>query len=125
MEEKMKIEKFEDINSWKEARKLTSKIYKTSGTGAFAKDWGLRDQIRRASVSVMSNIAEGFDYQSDRQFMRFLAIAFSSASEVQSHLYVALDQNYIDQTVFKELYDLCVTCKNLIYGFRKYLAQNK
>ena len=118
----MKIERFEDINAWKEARKLTQKVYQISGTGSFSKDWGLRDQIRRASISVMSNIAEGFDYQSDRQFMRLLAIAFGSASEVQSHLYVALDQNYIDRTVFNELYELCVKCKNLIYGFRRYLA---
>jgi len=118
----VKIQKFEEIKAWKEARKLTNRIYQISGTGSFAKDWGLRDQIRRATISVMSNIAEGFDNQSDRLFARYLGIAFASASEVQSQLYIALDQNYVNEAVFNELYEQCIVCKNLIYGFRKYLS---
>jgi len=117
----MGIERFEDIEAWKAARELTRQVYDVSAEGAFARDYGPRDQIRRASVSVMANISEGFDSQSSKAFIQFLGYALRSATEAQSHLYVALDQNYIDRAVFEELYGETVTVKNLIHGFMRYL----
>ena len=88
----MKIKKFEEIESWKKARLLTSKIYQTTGQGNFARDFGLKDQIRRASISILSNIAEGFERGGDKEFVQFLAMAKGSCGEVRAQLYVALDQ---------------------------------
>jgi len=117
----VKITRFEDIDAWKEARELVQRIYQVSENGGLAKDFGLRDQMRRAGVSVMANVAEGFDSQSDSEFIQFLIYARRSASEVQSHLYVALDQGYITQQGFDDLYDRAVAVKNLIGGFIRYL----
>ncbi|HEY8184929.1 MAG TPA: four helix bundle protein [Pyrinomonadaceae bacterium] len=100
------FKKFEDIKAWQKARRLTSKIYNTTGSPRFAQDFGLRNQIQRASVSIMANIAEGFGRHSDKEFANFLTIAHASVSEVQSHLYVALDLTYIEAEAFKEFYDL-------------------
>src|SRR2546426_1392135 len=94
------ITKFEDIQAWQEARTLTRQVYDITRLGEFARDFGLRDQIQRAAVSSMTNIAEGFDCESKPEFARFLGIARRSAVEVQSLLYVALDVRYIDQAVF-------------------------
>ncbi len=91
----MKITRFEDIESWQMARELTRLVYNIVKSQKFSKDFGLKDQICRASVSVMSNIAEGFNSGSRAEFARFLAYAQRSCSEIQSQLYVALDQNYI------------------------------
>ena len=99
------ITKFEDLIAWQEARKLVSMIYKLTSDGLFAKDFGLKDQIQRAAVSSMTNIAEGFDNESTAEFARFLGMARRSAVEVQSLLYVALDANYISDGVFKAHYD--------------------
>ena len=93
--------------------------------GAFAKDFGLRDQIRRAAVSVMSNIAEGFDRGGVREFIQFLFIAKGSAAEVQAQLYVALDAGYITQEQFKGLYDLAGNTGRLIGGFIRYLKSRE
>jgi four helix bundle protein len=93
--------RFEDILAWQKARLITKSIYNATANGAFAKDFGLRDQARRASVSIMANIAEGFARRSDKDFANFLNMARSSAAEVQSHLYVALDQDYIEQATFQ------------------------
>ena len=101
----MKIERFEEIESWKGARELTAVIYKMTGMDGFVKDFGLKDQIQRACVSIMANIAEGFIRRSDREFVQFLFIAMSSAAEVQSHLYIALDQAYINQDQFNSIYE--------------------
>ena len=117
----MRIERFEDIQSWQKARELTRIVYKVSGQGAFARDFGLRDQIRRAAVSVMANIVEGFDAGSDAEFIRFLRYARRSASEVQSHLYIALDQDYLGQPQFNEMYETAAETKRLIGGFIRYL----
>jgi four helix bundle protein len=117
----MAIERFEDIEAWKAARELTQQIYNATAQGNFSHDYGLRDQIQRAAVSIMANISEGFDSQSNKAFIQFLGYALRSATEVQSHLYVALDQNYIDRAVFEELYGRTVTVKNLIHGFMRYL----
>jgi four helix bundle protein len=97
---------FEDIQAWQKARKVTKMVYEMTAAGEFAKDYGLRDQIRRASVSIMANIAEGFGRRSDQEFANFLNMAHGSTSEVQSHLYAALDLSYIDQASFTKLYDL-------------------
>jgi len=117
-----KIERFEDIQAWREARELAKSVYQISATGAWGKDFALRDQIRRAAISVMSNIAEGFDRQSDAEFGRFLAIAKGSASEVKAQLYVALDQHYIDETTFKTLYEACDKVVRFLGGFIRYLS---
>jgi four helix bundle protein len=115
------IERFEDIDAWKEARKLTQEVYRATGQPGFQKDSGLREQLQRASVSIMANIAEGFDTATDREFLQFLSYALRSATEVQSHLYVALDQRYVDSMTFEALYVGSVTAKNLIGGFLRYL----
>lgn len=89
-----KIERFEDIQAWQKARELVKEVYSVSNDGSFSKDFGLRDQIRRAAVSIMLNIAEGFARKTTREFSQFLVIAHGSAAEVQAALYVAIDQKY-------------------------------
>jgi four helix bundle protein len=121
---KMKIERFEDIQSWQEARSLTKIIYELTYQLPFRRDRGLCRQIQEASVSIMANIAEGFDRQSKREFIKFLYYASGSGSEVQSHLYVALDQKYISETDL-ETYNQVRKTKSLINGFIKYLKGRK
>ncbi len=116
-----KIERFEDIKAWQKARELVKNTYEITSKESFAKDYGLKEQIRRASVSVMSNIAEGFPRQTDKEFIQFLHIAKGSASEVQSQLYVALDLKYISQATLKELYELAEETIRLSSGFVRYL----
>lgn len=120
----MAIEKFEDIQAWQLARELTQAVYTATNRKGFSRDYGLRDQIQRAAVSIMANIAEGFDSQSNQTFLQFLSYAVRSATEVQSHLYVALDQGYINQTEFEELYGQAERVKNIIHGFMRYLRAN-
>jgi len=100
------FKKFEEIKAWQKARQLTTRIYKITSEQRFSRDFGLRDQIQRASVSIMANNAEGFGRHSDKEFANFLSIAHASVSEVQSHLYVALDLNYLSAESFKEIYGL-------------------
>jgi four helix bundle protein len=111
--------KFEDVRGWQEARKLVAMIYGLTNQGSFAKDFGMRDQIRRAAVSAMSNVAEGFDCDSKAEFARFLGIARRSAAEVQSLLYASLDTGHINETQFREHYDQASRAKALIGGFRQ------
>ncbi|MCO6450847.1 MAG: four helix bundle protein [Caldilineales bacterium] len=118
------IERFEDIRAWQEARVLTQQIYALTGTGDIAKDYGLRDQMRRAAASTMANIAEGFDCDSGKEFARFLEIARRSAVELQSFLYVALDASYINQATFDELYAQANKAKALSGAFRQSLLKN-
>jgi four helix bundle protein len=120
----MKIARFEDVKAWQEARALTGMVYETSDDGPFAKDFGLRDQIRRAAGSTMHNVAEGFDAGSDPEFVRFLKYARRSASEVQSQLYIALDRHYITQAQFQRIYDQATTVKKLINAFIGYLNKS-
>jgi four helix bundle protein len=115
------IERFEDIDAWKAARELTRHVYAVTREGSFSKDYGLRDQIQRAATSIMANIAEGFDSGSNKEFIRFLGYALRSATEVQSHLCVALDQRYFGEEKFQSSYDLATKVKNLIRGFIRYL----
>jgi len=117
----MKIERFEDIDGWKLARELTKSVYKATRSQLFAKDWGLKDQITRAAGSVMHNVAEGFGSGSDTEFRRFLRYSQRSCVEVQSELYIALDQNYISLEAFQDLYRAAEKTKSTIGGFIKYL----
>jgi len=119
------IEKFEDIEAWQKARELTREIYRVTNRGAFAKDFGLRDQIRRAAVSVMSNIAEGFERGGDKEFTQFVALAKGSSAEVRSQLYVALDQDYIDQDTFDTLFKLTLEISRMLAGLMKYLRNSE
>jgi four helix bundle protein len=118
----MKIERFEDIDGWKKGRELTSLVYGLTNRDPFSKDYGLKDQITRASVSIMNNVAEGFDAGSDAEFIRFLRYAQRSASEVMSCLYVALDNKYITESDFDTCYNLAQEARKLVGGFIKYLT---
>jgi four helix bundle protein len=117
----MKIKTFEDIESWKKARALTNEIYKVTAAGTFARDFGLKDQIRRASVSILSNIAEGFERGGDKEFSQFLAIAKGSCGEVRAQLYIALDQKYLPQELFDRLSKSTIEVGQLLSGFMRYL----
>ncbi len=117
------IKRFEDVEAWKRARVLTVNVYKATSSGPWAKDFGLRDQIRRASVSVMSNIAEGFARRGDNEFHRFLAIACGSSAEVKCQLYIGLDLGYISQDVFDRLSDGADEVSRLLTGFMQYLKK--
>jgi four helix bundle protein len=120
----MKITKFEEIEAWQLARELARKVYDLTRKPEFSKDFGLKNQIREAAGSSMHNTAEGFDAESNAEFMRFLRYAKRSCTEVQSELYVALDQAYITPEEFKETYDLAGRTRAAIRGFinslRKY-----
>ncbi len=118
------IESFEEIEAWSKARELTRLVYACLGTGAFARDFALRDQIRRATVSVLSNIAEGFERGGSAEFAQFLAIAKGSVGEVEAQLYVALDQGYIIKEQFDSIKALASSIKKLLAGFMNYLKQS-
>ena len=113
-----KITTFEDLIAWQKARELTREIYTVTKNGEFKKDFGLRDQIQRACVSIMSNIAEGFDRASRAEFHQFLVIAKGSCAEVKSQLYVAFDVGYISNTRFKKLKELADEVLQIIGGLR-------
>jgi len=119
------FKQFEDIQAWQKARQATRLIYEITTDSHFAKDYGLRDQIRRASVSIMANIAEGFGRHSDKEFANFLNIAHGSISEVQSHLYVALDLTYIDQDSFAKLYNLLDEVSRMTLALAQHLRASK
>lgn len=118
------ITRFEEIQAWQEARKLVKMIYQLTSSGMLAKDFGLRDQIQRAAVSSMTNIAEGFDCESKVEFARFLGIARRSAVEIQSLLYAAFDVEYITETQLKEYYEQARITKALIGGFKHSLKKS-
>lgn len=118
------IRRFEEIDAWQKGRELTRAIYEATRVGAFARDFGLRDQIRRATVSVMSNIAEGFGRGGNREFIHFLSVAKGSIAEVQTQLYVALDAGYIQEEQFESLFRLATETGNLIGGFMRYLSKS-
>ena len=118
------ITSFEDIEAWQCARELTRQVYRVTGSGCFSRDFGLRDQIQRASVSVMANIAEGFERDGKGEFLQFLSVAKGSAGEVRAHLYVAPDQQYIDQATFNQLSSLAVRTSKMIYGLMQYLRRS-
>jgi four helix bundle protein len=121
----MPIERFEDIEGWQLARELTRMVYAATRNQNFSRDIGLKDQIQRASGSVMHNIAEGFDSGSNAEFVRFLRYAQRSCTEVKSQLYAALDQSYLSQDEFTALYEQASKTHKKIGGFIRYLTTNK
>ncbi len=114
----MKVERFEDLIAWQKARVLTNRIYELTRTGDFARDFSLRDQIRRSAVSIMANIAEGFDRHGLNEFHQFLSIAKASCAELRSHLYIALDANFISNEVFNQVLSQSVEVIRLVAGLR-------
>jgi four helix bundle protein len=122
----MKIEKFEDIQAWQEARILVEMIYGAIKLNkSFYNDYKFREQITDAAVSIMSNIAEGFSRRSNKEFIQFLFISKSSAAEVQSHLYVALDQEYMTKPQFNMMYDQADKICRYVSNFITYLLNKK
>ena len=115
---------FEEIEAWKRARLLVREIYAITNEGLFSKDFGLRNQIRRASVSVMANIAEGFERNGTGEFIQFLSIAKGSAGEIRAHLYVAFDQDYIDMQTLKRLLIDAESIGKKIGGLMDYLRSS-
>jgi four helix bundle protein len=118
----MRIERFEDIEAWQLARELTRKVYGLTKKTKFARDFGLKGQIQDAAGSSMHNIAEGFDSETNPEFVRFLRYAKRSCTEVQSELYMALDQQYITDVEFEDVYDHAGRTRATIRGFIKYLV---
>ena len=118
------ITRFEDIEAWKKGRELRKDVYAHSNRGEFAKDYALKDQIRRAALSVTSNIAEGFERDGNKEFRQFLSNAKGSCGEVRDQLYAALDEDYITQSEFKALYESSLEVGRLIAGFMSYLQRS-
>ena len=118
------FQKFEDIEAWQKARTLSNEVYRISNDGSFSRDFGLRDQMRRASVSIMSNIAEGFERSGTGELIQFLSIAKGSAGEVKSQLYVARDQAYIDQETFDKLFNSACEISKMINGLMNYIRSS-
>ena len=121
----MKIDSFTDIEAWKQARLFVANVYNIFSQGNSQKDFGFRDQIQRASVSIMSNIAEVFDSGSSKSFIQFLTYSYRSASEVESLLFVAVDIHYIDINQHNELISQLNSIKKLIGGFIRYLKNTQ
>ena len=119
----MKIERFEDIEAWQLARELTRKVYRLTKKPGFANDYGLKRQIQDAAGSSMHNIAEGFDSETNPEFIRFLRYAKRSCTEVQSELYVALDEEYISPNEFKDVYEQANRTRAAVRGFINYLKK--
>ena len=118
------IKRFEEIKAWQEARELARLVYSMTGQGGLTRDFGLKDQLRRAAVSVGSNIAEGFARSGNKEFARFLWIARGSAAEVQSQAYTAKDIGYFSEEQFVKVYDKAESCSILIYNFLKALKDS-
>lgn len=119
------IKRFEDLHCWKSARELVNTVYNVTNQSPFNRDYGLRDQIRRAAVSAMNNIAEGFNAASDAEFMRFLSFSRRSVSETQSQSYIALDQNYITPDTFKTIYAKANETERHVNALISYLNKSK
>lgn len=117
------ITKFEDIQAWKMARESTRMIYDASSDGNFARDFALRDQIRRSAISTMSNIAEGFEREGTKEFINFLSVAKGSCAESRAQLYVALDRGYLSKSQFDLVYGKLDETGRLIGGFMRYLSR--
>lgn len=121
----MKVDRFEDLIAWQKARRLTKEIYRLTGKEQFKKDFGLREQIQRASVSIMSNLAEGFERGSKQEFHQYVVISKSSCAEVRSQLYVALDVGYIAQEEFDHTNSLAMEVSRIIGGLKSSLKKSQ
>ena len=117
------FQRFEEIQVWQKAREITKKVYLMSNNDIFAKDFSLRDQMKRASVSIMANIAEGHGRRTTAEFANFLNIARGSVIEPQSHLYVALDLNYINKNEFNEAYEMLDEVSRMTLSLAQYLRR--
>ncbi|KXK21943.1 MAG: 30S ribosomal protein S23 [Bacteroidetes bacterium OLB12] len=120
-----KVEKFEDLRCWQEARDLVKEIYGVTGNGKAATDFGFRDQIRRAAISVINNIAEGFGRTSNKEFIRYLEFSFTSSNEVKSLLYVAIDLGYLEVKSATELQQKAEGVKAMNLALIKYLRSKR
>jgi four helix bundle protein len=120
-----KIERFEDIKAWQLARGLVTEIYKITNSKNCSKDYGFKDQIQRSAVSIMSNIAEGFERYNKKELIQFFNFARGSAGETRSHLYIALDLGYISKEDFARLKDACESISRHIWNFMKYLKSSE
>ena len=118
-----KFNKFEEIIAWQKARDITLQVYRTTANGHFAKDFGLRDQIRRASVSIMANIAEGHRRRTNSEFANFLNLARGSVAEVQSHLHVAVGLDYVSEDQFKQMYQQLDEVSKMTLSLAQYLRK--
>ncbi|MBU4263190.1 MAG: four helix bundle protein [Proteobacteria bacterium] len=121
----MTAQNFEDLEIWQLARSLTGRIYRLTREGGFSKDFGLCNQIQRASVSVMSNIAEGYERGGNQEFIQFLAIAKGSCGEVRCQLYVALDQGYVNREEAESLIDQHRKLSIMIHKFMEHLKGSR
>ncbi|MCI0536645.1 MAG: four helix bundle protein [Verrucomicrobiales bacterium] len=119
------IRRFEDIEAWQQGRKLKQRVYALSRRGEFEKDFALKDQIRRAAISITANIAEGFERGGNREFLQFLSTSKGSCGEVQDHLYTALDESYLTTEEFSELYAKAASVSQLLGGFMNYLQRTE
>jgi four helix bundle protein len=119
------IERFEDIESWRRGREVVKHIYAVTRVESFSRDFALCNQIRRSAVSIISNIAEGFERDGNKEFVQFLTVAKGSCGEVRAQLYVALDQDYIDEKTFREIYNGTLETSRLIAGLIRYLKQSE
>jgi four helix bundle protein len=117
--------RFEDIQAWQKARGISLEIYKLSGGGEFGRDFDLRRQIRRSALSIMANIAEGQGRRSDRDFAQFLNISLGSLAETKSHLYLALDLNYLSEDSFEEIYYKLDEVGRMIYALIRHLRSDE
>ena len=118
----MKINRFEDLDCWQQARNIVNRVYGVCSANGFKREYSLVDQIKRAATSIMANIAEGFSRKGNKEFIQFLFISKSSAAELQSHLYIALDQGYINRSQFDELYEQTDKVQRQLSNFIKYLS---
>ena len=119
----MKVQRFEDLEAWQIARELTNQIYTITKKESICRDFGFVDQIRRAAISIMNNIAEGFERGSNKDFVKFLFIARGSAGELRSMLYLGLDQGYLTNSDFSECSDLCIRSGQIIWALIKGLRR--
>lgn len=120
----MKVNSFEDLQVWKDSRILVKSIYQLTSDGKFNKDFGLREQIQRASVSIMNNISEGFERNNNKEYIKFLGYSKGSAGEVRPMLYVATDLGYISQDSFNVHYEMAINIITQISNFIKYLKKS-
>ncbi len=118
------FKKFEEIAVWQKSRELAKRIYTISNQASFSRDFGLRDQIRRAGISVVSNIAEGFDRSGTGEFVQFLSMAKGSTGEIKAQLYIALDLGYINKDVFQDVFSLVAETGRMLGGFINYLRKS-
>ncbi len=118
------IKRFYDLEAWKKARKLNLEIYKMTRAGNFKKDFVLVDQVRRASVSIMANLAEGFGRKGNKEFLQFISIAEGSLCELQSHLFISLDVEYISEELFKKIFEITEETQRIINGLADYLRNS-